>query len=355
MWIVIIVIVAAFAIRFMQKTRVESVASMRSVQETEGKPVEVATAVRGNLEAWTTLAGTVEGSMQYAIISTNSIRVTDILKKEGDWVDRGDVVIRLEKTAPNPMLHSYNRSRALYEDALADAKRMRNLYSEGAISKQTLEKAEMALKVAESDLINATESTNLMATHPGIVMSVLVEEGELANSHVPLAWIARTDTVKLAFEAGSRQAMALEVGQKAVWHSRVAGESSVGYIEQLDLAADPENHLLNGKAVFPNPNGRLIPGLLVSFSVRTGDRTEVIKIPSGCLIGENGQYKLFVIETGEDGREFARLREVEVGMLTTDEIEIIAGVGEGDRVVQFGQTLLSDGDLVKIMRGGEGN
>ena len=186
-------------------------------------------------------------------------------------------------------------------------------------------------------------------------MSVLIEEGELADSHKPLAWVARTDTVKLAFEAGSRQAMALAVGQKAIWHSRVAGESGVGYVEKLDLAADPENHLLKGKAIFHNPNGRLIPGLLVSFRVRTGDRSEVIKIPSGCLIGESGEYKLFVVESGDDGREYARLKDVEVGMLTTDETEIIAGVMEGDRIVQFGQTLLSDGDPVKTIRGGEGN
>jgi RND family efflux transporter MFP subunit len=309
--IVIIAIVAVFAIRFWQRSRTESYASIRSVQESEGKPVEVVTAVVGDLEVWSTLAGTVEGSVQYPVISTNAIRVIEVVKREGDRVGRGDVIIRLEKTAPNPMLHSYNRSKALYDDAMADVQRMRALYEEGAVSKQALDKAELALEVAKTDLVNARASTNLVATHAGIVTAVKIEEGEMAEAHKPLAWIARTDSVKIVFEAGSRQAMALRVGQRAVWYSRSTGVSGEGYIRELDLAADPETHLLEGEACFPNPDRMLIPGILVSFRVRTG------------------------------------------GLMTSDEVEIISGIADGELVVQFGKTRITDGDIVKIISGGE--
>ena len=59
--IIIVVVVALFAIRFLQVGRRGTYASIRSIQETEGKPVEVAVATEGDLEVWTTLAGTVEG------------------------------------------------------------------------------------------------------------------------------------------------------------------------------------------------------------------------------------------------------------------------------------------------------
>lgn len=352
--IIVVVVVALFAIRLSQVSRKETYASIRSVQEAEGKPVEVATVVTGDLEVWTTLAGTVEGSFQYPIISTNSIRVVEVVKREGDRVDAGDVVIRLERTAPNPMLHSYNRSRAVYDDALSTAKRMRNLYKEGAISKQTLDKAELALKVAKADLVNAREGTSLIAMHAGVVTSILIEEGEMANSHTPLAWIARTDSVRIVFEAGSLQAMALALGQKAVWFSRGTGNSGEGVISKLDLAADPESHLLSGEAMFPNPDKRLIPGILVSFRVLTGERRGIVKIPTDCLIRETDGYEVFVVEPGEGGKTAARLRTVETGLRTSDEVEIVAGLAAGDRVVQFGQTRLIDGDLVNVIKGGEG-
>jgi membrane fusion protein (multidrug efflux system) len=353
LWIVVAVVVAVFAIRFWRLSQRETFASIRSVQASDGKPVEIVTAALGDIEVWTTLAGTVEGSFQYPVISTNSIRVIEVVKEEGDRVNAGDVIVRLEKTAPNPMLHSYNRSKALYEDALADARRMRKLYDEGAVSKQALDKAELALRVAKSDLVNARESTNLVASHAGIVTSIDVEEGEMASAHRPLAWVARTDSVKIVFEAGSRQAIALRVGQKAVWHSRGTGDSGEGTISKLDLAADPETHLLEGEAFFPNPGRKLIPGLLVSFRVRTGERRGITKIPVDCLMQVDDHYAVFVVEPGEDGKNYARLRSVETGLRSSDEVEVLSGVAEGERVVEFGKTRIDNGDLVKVIGGGE--
>ncbi len=354
-WIIIVVVVAAFALRFWFLGKRETLASIRSVQETEGKPVEVAAVARGDLEVWTTLAGTVEGCFQYAAVSTNSIPVLEIVKHEGDRVEKGDILIRLEKTAPNPMLHSYNRAKAVYDDALTEAKRVRALYEQGAASKQMLDKAELALEVARSDLVNASESVNITATHAGIVTSVIAEEGEVASAYEPLMWIADTESVKIVFDAGSRQAMALEIGQKAVWSSRGTGHSGTGYISKLDLAADPKTHLVTGEACFPNGEGRLMPGLLVSFSALTGESRDVLKIPRRALIeSKEDGYRVYVAESAADGRYRANLRKVETALIAGDEVEIVSGLEEGELVVQFGQTLLNDGDLVKIVRGGEG-
>jgi len=353
LWISIAVVAVLFALRFWQVSGKESYASISSIQETEGKPVEIVAAAAGDLESWTTLAGTVEGAFQYPVISTNSIAVIGVAKREGDAVKPGDMLIRLEKTAPNPMLHSYPRSLALYQDALADLDRMRNLYQEGAISKQALEKTELALEVARTDLANARESTDLIATHAGVVTSVLIKEGEMANAYEPLMWIARADSVRVSFEAGSRQAMALKAGQKAVWSSRMNGDSGTGILSKIDLSADPSSHLVRGEALFPNPARKLIPGVVVSFDVLSGERRNVVKIPTDCLIERNGAYQVFVAADGEGGKPFARLRTVEIGLRTTDEVEITSGLAVGDRVVQFGQTMLEDGALVKIVRGGE--
>ncbi len=352
-WIVVAVAVALFAFRFWKVSAKENYASIGAIQETEGKPVEVTTASRGNLETWTSLAGTVEGSFQYPVISTNSIAVTGVAKREGDRVKPGDLLVRLEKGAPNPMLHSFSRSLALYEDALADAERMRALYKEGAVSKQVLDKAELGLTVAAGDLANARESTSLLATHAGIVTSVLVREGEMANAYSPLMWIARTDSVRVSFEAGSGQAAELKAGQRAVWSSGANGNSGTGAVSRIDLAADPESHLVKGEALFPNPAGRLMPGTVVSFRVLSGERRGVVRIPAECLIERRGAAIVFAIETAGGDTLVVRQRAIRMGLRTPDEIEIVSGLEDGARVVRFGQTLLDDGDRVKIIRGGE--
>jgi RND family efflux transporter MFP subunit len=352
--LVVVAFVAAFAIRFAVLGQKESVASIRSIQDSEGIPVEVVPAVTGDLEVWSTMAGTVEGIVQYPIVSTNSIQVMDVLRREGDHVNGGDVIVRLEKTSPNPMLHSYARSKALYDDALSDVRRMRVLYEEGAISAQQLEKAEMALKIAESDLVNARAGTDLVADREGIVTSVMVEPGEMANNGSPVAWVARTDTVRVKFRAGSRQAMVLDKGQRAVWFMEETGERGYGVISRLDLSADPDTRLLSGEAIFANPDNRLIPGLLVSFGVLTGERRGVVKIPVGSLILRGDQFYVYIVEDDGAGKTRSTLRNVEPGLRTSDEVEIMSGVAEGERVVLFGQTRVEDGSLVKVVNAGEG-
>lgn len=352
-WIGIGVLAAIFVLRFIQIGGKESYASITEIQQREGKPVEIVIAQKGDLESWTTLAGTVEGSTQYPVVSTNSIAVVDVPKREGDRVKKGDVLVRLETTAPNAMLLSYNRSLALYQDALADAERMRNLFKEGAVSKQALEKAELALAVAKTDLANARESTNLIATHDGVVTSVLVKKGEMAPSYAPLMWVARTDEVLVRFEAGSRQAMALRRGQPAVWRSNANGDSGKGVVSTLDLSADPESHLVRGEATFPNADGKLMPGILLSFDVLSGSRRGIVKVPANALFEVRGAPHVYLVAQDDSSRAVARLAPVTTGLRTTDEVEITSGVNEGDRVVVFGQTLLEDGDLVKVVRGGE--
>lgn len=353
LWIAIAVVAALFALRFWQKSGRESYASISAIQEEEGKPVEIVTAVAGDLESWTTLAGTVEGSIQYPVVSTNSITVVEVSKKQGDRVKPGDVLIRLETAATNPMLYSYDRSLAVYQDALADLERMRNLYAEGAVSKQALEKAELGVEVAKTDLGNAAGSTQLAATHAGVVTSVLIREGEMAPAYSPLMWVARTDSVRVSFEAGSRQAMSLRRGQKAVWRSAVNGDSGTGVIAKLDLAADAKSRLVRGEAIFPNAGGTLMPGILLSFDVLSASRRGVVTVPTNSLSERGGIWSLFAVKETADGRTIAVRQEVERGLVTTDETEIRSGVSAGDRVVLFGQSALESGDRVKIVRGGE--
>lgn len=350
--VVVILVAAAFAARFWTLRGEEPAASIREIQRVEGVPVEVVTAAAGEIEVWTTLAGTVEGIVHYPIVASNTIRVVDVLRREGDVVAAGDVVVRLETTAPTPMLHSLPRSQAVYEDALRDARRVRTLYEEGAVSRQQLDKAEMALEIAGSDLRNARGGIDLAAERAGVVTSVLVEKGEMAFSGSPVAWIARTDSVRIVFKAGSRQALVLRAGQRAVWFSSATAESGEGRIGRLDLSADPKTHLLAGEAVFPNPDGALLPGLLVSLRALTGRRSGVVTLPTGCLVRRDGEVFVFVVRD-EDGRPTARLRPVATGLQSSDEIEISAGLQAGESVVVFGQTQIEEGTLVKIVAPGE--
>ena len=346
MIIMAVAIIAVFAVRFQQAGQTEALASVRSVQEEEGIPVETVTAARGNLATWMTLAGTVEGGVQYPVVSTNALQVVGIPVKEGDRVKAGDVIVHLADSAPSPMYHSVARSRANYDNALVEVRRLRNLFAEGAVSQSTLDAAETQLEVLAAALNDARGATTLTAREAGVVTRILVNEGDTVGSGKAVAWIADTGKVKVKFHAGSRQALSLQEGLEAVW-TDPEGTRHAGALTQLDLMADPVTHLLAGEATFGNEDGRLLPGLLVSFEVRTQQREGTLLVPAAALVTEDGVEGVWKT----DGT--ATLQPVKVGLRTEDQVEILDGVQAGDRVVLHGQTLLTDGVKTKTVGAGE--
>lgn len=342
--VVVLALVVALGIRFRQLGENEALASIRSVQQEQGIPVETVTAERADLATWITMAGTVAGTVQYPVVSNNALQVVGIPVSEGDRVAKGDVIIRLASGAPSPMYHSVEKSRANYTNALLNAQRLRNLYAEGAVSRAELDAAETSLKVLAADLQDAEGSTALTAGEPGVVSSIMITEGETVKTGTPLAWITDTAQVKIKFTAGSAQALALAPGQQARW-TTPEGEMRQGAVSQLDLMADPKTHLLAGESLFANPEGRLVPGLLVSFQVRTHLREDVLTLPEACLVKRDSQSFVWVADST------AKLTPVVTGLKTADRVEITSGLQEGQTVVLHGQTMLSEG--VKIMVTGQ--
>ena len=340
--LVVAAVAVVFTWRFQVLSQETSPESIRSVQEKEGIPVETVKVRRDGLTRWITLAGTVEGRVQYPVVSNNALPVVAIEVAEGDRVEAGDVILRLVSTAPSPMYHSVEQTRANYENALLTLRRLRNLLEAGAVAQADVDAAETQAKVLATALQDAEGSTALTATEAGVVSSILVREGEMVKTGQALAWITDTSEVKVVFTAGSNQALHLKEGQVAVWTAPDGSERS-GRVSQLDLMADPATHLLEGEATFDNSDGLLVPGLLVSFKVRTADSQGALTVPGACVVHHLDQDAVWVV----DGT--AQLVNVELGLKTADSVEIVGGLKEGQEVVRHGQALLRMGALVKVV------
>jgi len=333
--------------RFRAQASITQPASIESVQADRGLPIETVAATPRSLSLWRTVAGTVVGLQQSSIMSTNTLEIVALPFAEGDDVETGETVVMLAETAPNPMLHSLARSRALYEDAQRDVERLRNLYDEGAISRQELDKAETQLQIALADMANARDGIELKAPHSGTITSLPVEVGDMAKANKALAWVASTDSVRVVFEAGSRQALSLALGQPCRWLNPDTGVYFEGVVSKLALSANPTTHLRRGEATFSNPSHRLLPGLLVSIDVRIGLSEDHPVVPAACIVNHDDAPHVFVVEN-----EHAVLKPVTLTLRSRDEVSL-GGLKSGEQVVRHGQATVKDGDLVWVVADGE--
>lgn len=104
-----------------------------------------------------------------------------------------------------------------------------------------------------------------------------------------------------------------------------------GVIQRLDVGSSKETRSFDVYALVDNPNRTLFPNSSVTLSVQTSETSEVLTVPSKAILGELGDYFLFVRE----GNNFER-RSVVMGQKSGDMVEILEGVLPDEDVVTVG-------------------
>jgi len=114
------------------------------------------------------------------------------------------------------------------------------------------------------------------------------------------------------------------------------GRSWQGQLTYIYPELDPRTRTLKVRLLVPNPSEELKPNMFAQVDIFGGPKKEVLKIPRQALI-MTGQRESVVLALGE-----GKFKPVNVitGMQSDDEIEIIEGLKQGDRVVISGQFLI---------------
>jgi multidrug efflux pump subunit AcrA (membrane-fusion protein) len=102
----------------------------------------------------------------------------------------------------------------------------------------------------------------------------------------------------------------------------------------------------------PNPGFLLRPNMIVSLSVGTRQAVSAQPVaPLNAVMKAKstpGGYAVFVV-LEEGGRSVARLRDVKLGEAYGNTVAVIEGVKQGDLVITTGNTMVIDGDRVKVI------
>jgi membrane fusion protein (multidrug efflux system) len=121
------------------------------------------------------------------------------------------------------------------------------------------------------------------------------------------------------------------------------GERFVGNVDFVAPTVDPRNRRLLVKARIPNPDGRLRAGLSATVHLELGFRPDAIVVPESALVYDAGGS--FVWRVAADSTA-ARV-PVEVGTRQAGQVEILAGIGAGDRIVAAGTNKVAPGRPVQ--------
>jgi membrane fusion protein, multidrug efflux system len=305
-------------------------------------PVNVATVQKGPLSVERAYSATLEGEEQANIVPKISERVAKIRVQVGSVVPENHLILSLDKSGASSQFY---QAEANFRNAEKSLERMKSLYSEGAISLQTLDGTQTAYDVARANYVAARGVVELTTPIAGVVTAVNASVGDLTVPGATLATVAKIDRMKAIFNLNESDVTSLAIGQKVTITSEARPDLSVqGSIVQISRSADIRSRSFEVKAMFTNTKDRWFrPGMFAKVRLKISSGEGTLSLPNVAIQTDGVTSKVFVVS---NGRAFQRL--VEVGMSDGERTVILRGIVPTDSVATVGINNVRDSSYVTV-------
>jgi len=310
------------------------------------------------------------------IFSPYSGRVTSLLVKPGDAIERGQLLFIVEAT---DMLQTQNDfiaaltgvNKARSQVALAEIieKRHRDLYRDKAVALRELEQAQASLVAAQNDLraadtaleaakgrlrilgktddeittfektgkINA--STPIYAPIAGTIVQRKIGPGQYVNAGgtEPVFVVGDLSTVWLVGFVRETEAPKVRIGQQLNFSPLAyPGEVFRGNIKYIATTLDPNSRRLLVRATIPNSESALKPEMYATVTIFIDEGDVAAAVPRDAVIYEGSMARVWVANDADT----IELRSIKPGLTENGMIQVLAGVRPGEKVVTKGSLFI---------------
>lgn len=274
-------------------------------------------------------------------------RVSSLIERvhfeEGQLVEKGQLIVELENSEIVAGLAlaraSLSESRSLYN-------RSKSLADTQAISASNLEQLLAQVQVDEAQVEAARarlDNTQIRAPFTGRIGLRRVSPGSFVNNQTVITTLDDISTIKLDFAVPEAFLTVLSEGMNIEANSLVyPGRVFEGVIASIDTRLDPVTRAVQVRAVIPNDDNLLKPGMFMSVGLQR-DRGEMVIAPEQAIVPEGkGQY-VFVVADG-----IAEKRRVQLGRRIPGYVVIADGLSAGEFVITEGTHKVRDGSAVEV-------
>lgn len=278
---------------------------------------------------------------------TITAKVTETVERvnfeDGDLAETGQVLVDLSGRAEVAQLEE---ARAALKEAQQQLDRQQGLVEAGTIARSQLDTQVAARDSARArmDAIRARLADRVItAPFSGLLGFRQVSPGTLVTPGTAIATLDDIATIKLDFSVPETAISLLAPGNavralSAAW----PGREFEGTVQSVDSRVDPVTRSVVVRALIPNPESLLRPGMLLRVRLLQPERALLV-VPEIAVtqIGEQA----FVFRLQPDGT--VRQAKVRTGARRRGVVEIVEGLAAGDRIVTEGVVKLRDGARVR--------
>ncbi len=341
-------------------------AAPQQKEEAELKvPVLIETVQPRNLDRFVRVSGKLEGIQDISMISETAGKVVEIEKKLGDWVEKGEPIGRVDNTDYRIMLDQANANllsaQAQYEAAEASFQATENLYNSEKVSRVEYVSSKASLKGALAQLEGARagvesaqkayDNSRFLAPISGYITYLPIEIGQFVSGGQAVCNIVNSKRLIVKTGVNESDIIYMKRGQKANIRHLENGAQYEGRITGVGISP------VEGSATYPveievdNQDGKLYPGMVIEANILSKTYENVFYTAlNNVKVNYDVEY-VFVV--GSDSR--ALQRKVKLGRKVEENVLIVEGLNEGDRLVTEGVDNLEDGTLIEIRQAVSGS
>lgn len=287
--------------------------------------------------------GTLQADESAAISTNVTERVDELLFDDGQRVEEGQVLARLASRQEEAMQKSAAATKAEEE---REVERLRPLVERGAVAESELAARRTRLAVAEAMMAQAEAQIadrSIRAPFAGIVGLRRISPGALVEPGDVITTLDKTDTMKLDFTVPETFLGSLEPGLVVTASSAAYPDRDFeGRVAEVDTRIDPVTRSVAVRALVPNEDGALRPGMLMTVRLDRNPQ-ENIAVPERAIVPVGESRFIFKVEA-----DVAKRVPVKTGRREPGYVEVVSGLEAGDLVVTDGVQALQDGTPVKV-------
>ena len=290
------------------------------------------------------LPGVAHAWLEVRLASETSGRVEKLLVREGSEVNKDQVLAHIDVT---PLGAGLARARSAFELLEEQLRRRENLFQERIISEEELDRVR-AEKVQSREVLRQAEIEYnrglVRAPSKARVNTLLVEAGEFVDRGEVMIELVNIEKIKFQVQVPEMDVRFLKVGQPVqVMVDAYQDQLFAGTVDFISFKADQSTNTFRTQVVVDNPQATIRPGMIARVAFERRVISDTVAVPLSALIDRGGERLVYVEEDG-----VAWARQVRIGIIERDRVQILKGLKPGDRLIIAGQREVEDGTLVLV-------
>ncbi|MGS2763030.1 efflux RND transporter periplasmic adaptor subunit [Sinomicrobium sp. M5D2P9] len=310
--------------------------------ETEVIPIKTAKVISKNYASPILSSGVISSDVETNLSFKTAGYINRLYAKEGEAIKKGQLLATINPTEINAQLAI---AKSNYEMTAQDFERIKNLYEEGAATKEEFDqkKAVLSSNLQQYNIAKFNQKyTSIYANTSGTLLNKFMNEGEFVPAGTSVYRISSTDKNDWIIELGisDKDWTKVKVGDAAVVtidaYKQVEFKASVS---EVGSAANPSTGTFKIKLKINPGNYQLVNGLVASVKISPSQTAKLQFIPSISLTEANG-YAGSVYILKKDKKTVEK-RKVEIAFIDKHRVAISAGLEDAGEVVTDGASYLS--------------